>query len=137
MAWVDGYGTVVENVSPRVTSFSVIVQTFELATTSEMLACIWSPGATVMLTLSDGAGTSSYHAEYDAFPVESTSCSVPVWISVLSPAVQPESMQPPPIPIQFDDASACPAVCWVAVGTVQLPVLEWKSLPPCSSAPWL
>jgi len=32
---------------------------------------------------------------------------VPVWISVESVAVQPASMQPPPIPIQSEEASAC------------------------------
>ena len=51
--------------------------------------------------------------------------------------MQPESTQPPPIPIQSDEASAWPEVCCVAVGTVQLPVMELNSLPPCSSAPWL
>ena len=73
---------------------------------------MWSPGSTVMLLIvSDGAGTSSHHAEYEAAPVESTSCSVPVWISVESVAVQPASMQPPPIPIQSEESSAWPAVC--------------------------
>ena len=58
------------------------------------------------LIVSDGAGTSSHHAEYDAAPVDSTSCSVPVWINVESVALQPASMQPPPIPIQSDESSA-------------------------------
>jgi hypothetical protein len=42
----------------------------------------------------DGAGMISHHAPYDAEP-ELTSCSVPVWMSVLSPTVQPASMQAP------------------------------------------
>jgi hypothetical protein len=90
----------------------------------------------MLLIVSEGAGTSSHHAEYEAAPVESTSCSVPVWISVESVAVQPASMQPPPIPIQSEESSACPAVCAVAVGTVQSPVIELNSLSPCSSVPW-
>src|SRR5437764_14327949 len=60
VAWVELYGTVVVNVSPRVTSLSVMFHTFELGTVSAIAACMWSPGATVMLTVSDGAGTSSY-----------------------------------------------------------------------------
>src|SRR5437588_12275395 len=88
------------------------------------------------LIVTDGAGITSHQAEYAAVP-EETSCSVPVWISVESVAVQPASMHPPPIPIQSDDDSSCPAVCWVAVGTVQSPVIELNSLPPCSSVPWL
>ena len=41
-----------------------MVQTSESATTSEIDACMWSPGSTVMLLIvSDGAGTSSHHAE--------------------------------------------------------------------------
>ena len=51
------------NVSFRVTSWSVIVQTFEPATTSAIDACMWSPGATVIEIEIDGAGTSSHHAE--------------------------------------------------------------------------
>jgi hypothetical protein len=91
----------------------------------------------MLLMVIDGAGTSSHRAEYDAGPVASTSCSVPVWINVRSVAVQPASMHPPPIPIQSDEASGCPAVCWVTVGTVQSPVTEVNSLLPCSSVPWL
>ena len=51
----------------------------------------------------DGPGMSSHHAEYEALPAASTSCSVPVWINVVSPIVQPASTQPPPIPIQSDE----------------------------------
>jgi hypothetical protein len=58
-------------------------------------------------------------------------------MSVLSPTVQPASTQPPPIPIQSEEDSDWPAVCWLAVGTIQSPEIEWKSLPPCSSVPWL
>src|ERR1700677_520544 len=106
----------------------VISQTSASAASWETEACIWSPGATVMeLMVSDGAGTSSYQAEYEGAPVADTSCSVPVWISVESVTVQPESTQPPPIPIQSDEASAWPAVCWVAAGTVQLPLMELNS----------
>jgi len=46
-------------------------------------------------------------------------------------------MHPPPIPIQSEESSAWPAVCWVAVGTVQSPVIELNSLLSCSSVPWL
>src|SRR5689334_7395533 len=88
------------------------------------------------LIVTDGAGTSSHHAEYEAVP-EDTSCSVPVWISVESVVVQPASMHPPPIPIQSEDDSSCPAVCCVAVGTVQSPVIELNIFPFCSSVPWL
>ena len=99
---------------------------------------MWSPGETVMLLIEmDGAGTSSHHAEYDGAPVASTSCSVPVWMSVESVTVQPASTHPPPIPIQSDDASAWPEVCGVAAGTVQSPEMELNSLLPCSSVPWL
>src|SRR4051794_30647999 len=102
-----------------------------------MSACMWSPGWIVMLVIAiDGPGMSSHHATYDALP-ELTSCSVPVWMSVLSPTVQPASMQPPPIPIQSDEDSSWPARCAVAVGTVQLPEIELNSLPPCSRVPWL
>jgi hypothetical protein len=95
-------------------------------------------GPTVIVVIvTDGTGTSSHHAEYDAAPEASTSCSVPVWMSVLSPTVQALSTQPPPIPIQSDDASACPAVCCVTVGTVQSPVIDVKSVSPFSSEPWL
>src|SRR5437764_5585280 len=108
------------------------------ATTSEIAACMWSPGCTLMPEIvSDGTGTSSHQAEYEAVPFAATSCSVPVWIRVLSPTVQFASIQPPPIPIQSDDDSACPAACCVAVGTVQSPVIELNSLLPCSSVPWL
>jgi len=101
-----------------------------------MSACMWSPGRTVMLLIAiDGPGMSSHHAPYDALP-ELTSCSVPVWISVLSPTVQLASTQPPPMPIQSDDASS-PDACWLAVGTVQSPAIELNCLPPCSSVPWL
>src|ERR1700694_5739023 len=100
-----------------------MVQTFENGTASAIEACMRSPGATCIEIVSDGAGISSYHAEYDGVPFDETSCSVPVWISVESPTVQPASTQPPPIPIQSDEDSACPALCWRAVGTVQLPVM--------------
>ena len=93
------------NVSFSVTSCSVIVQTSESGTSSAIEACIRSPGCTVIEIEIDGAGTSSHHAEYDAWPPE-TSCSVPVWISVSSPTVQPESTQPPPMPIQSDEFSS-------------------------------
>jgi hypothetical protein len=59
----------------------------------------------------DGPGMISHHAEYEEPPVAGASCSVPVWISVLSPTVQPLSTQPPPIPIQSDEYSSCPLVC--------------------------
>jgi hypothetical protein len=39
------------------------------------------------------------------------------------------------MPIQSAESSACPEVCWVAVGTVQFPVIEVNSFPPCSTAP--
>src|SRR3954451_23080354 len=136
VACVELYGTVVVNVCPRVTFCSVIFQRFAPATTSEMSACMWSPCWIVMLVIAiDGPGMSSHHATYDALP-ELTSCSVPVWMSVLSPTVQPASMQPPPIPIQSDEDSS-PDACWVAVGTVQSPAIELNCLPPCSSVPWL
>jgi len=83
----------------------------------------------------EGAGTSSYHAEYDGCPLASTSCSVPTWISVLSPTVQLESTQPPPIPTQSADDSDCPAVCWASAGTVHSPANEWNCLPLCSIVP--
>src|SRR5579884_3191331 len=100
-------------------SLSVIFHRLLPAISSAIEAYMRSPGLTVMLIVSEGAGMISHQAEYEACPVALTSCSVPVWIRVLSVTVQPASTQPPPIPIQSDDASACPAVCWVAVGTVQ------------------
>jgi hypothetical protein len=41
------------------------------------------------------------------------------------------------MPIQSEEAAACPALCWAAVGTVQSPETELKSLLPCSRVPWL
>src|SRR5947209_1715502 len=58
-------------------------------------------------------------------------------MSVESVAGQPEATQPPPMPIQVDEYSAWPLVCCVAVGTVQSPLTELKSLLPFSSVPWL
>src|SRR5262245_43394618 len=114
-----------------------MLQRFEPASTSATTACMWSPGATVMFVIViEGAGTSSHQAEYDARPAASTSCSVPVWISVPSPIVQPASTQPPPMPIQSDENSAWPGECCVAAGTVQSPLIDVKTLPPCSSEPW-
>ena len=69
---------------------------------------------------SSGAGHELVPAAYDARPVALTSCSVPVWISVESVAVQPESMQPPPIPIQSEESSAWP--CGVLGGGRHRPV---------------
>lgn len=66
-----------------------------------------------------------------------TSCSVPVWISVLSVTVQPASTHPPPMPIQSEEAAACPGLWLPAAGTVQSPVIEWNCFVPCSSVPWL
>src|SRR5579862_9568129 len=115
----------------------VIVQTLLSATSSAIDACMWSPGWTVIVEIViDVTGTSSHHAEYDVEPSAATSCSVPVWMSVLSVTVQAASTQPPPIPIQSDESSAWPAVCWVAVGTVQSPLSELKSVPPFSIEPW-
>src|SRR3954469_20549280 len=106
-----------------------------------MSACMWSPGWIVMLVIAiDGPGMSSHHAPYDALP-ELTSCSVPVWMRVLSPTVQPASMQPPPIPIQSDEDSSpeprAPDPCRGAAGPAHSPAIELNCLPPCSSVPWL
>src|SRR5438105_1872975 len=61
---VDAYGTVVEKLSLRVTSFNVIVQSPESVTASATDACMRSPGETPMLPIvTAGAGTSSHHAE--------------------------------------------------------------------------
>src|SRR5437868_1936224 len=99
---------------------------------------MWSPGDTLKFEIvRPGPGMTSHHAEYDALPLASTSCSVPSWISVASPALQLASTQPPPIPIQVEEYSSWPRVCWVAVGTVQSPVIELKKPLPGSSAPWL
>ena len=47
-----------------VVSLIVIFQRLELGTTSATVAVMWSPGETDMLVIvSDGAGTSSHHAE--------------------------------------------------------------------------
>jgi len=79
--------------------------------------------------VTDGAGTSSHHAEYDGAPVALTSCSVPVWIRVLSVTVQPASRQPPPIPVQADEYSASFRVCWLTFGTVHVPETDsWRLL---------
>jgi hypothetical protein len=41
----------------------MIVQTLEPATTSEMSACMWTPGCTVMFEIAmDGPGMISHHA---------------------------------------------------------------------------
>jgi len=119
---VELYGTVCVNVSFRVTSWSVITQTFEFGTVSAIEACMWSPGWIVIEIASEGPGMISHHAEYSEPPVAGASCSVPVWISVLSPTMQLASTQPPPMPIQSDENSSCPFVCELAVGTVQSPV---------------
>src|SRR5436190_16937813 len=115
-----------------------IVQTFEFGVFSPMIAFILSPAWMVMEEMViDGAGMSSYQAEYDPCPDPSTSCSVPVWISVLSVTVHPASTQPPPIPIHDDEYSASPGLCGDAVGTTQAPETAWNSLPPSSIEPWL
>ena len=50
-----------------------------------MSACMWSPGETLKFEMvSPGPGITSHQAEYDGWPEESTSCSVPVWIKVKS-----------------------------------------------------
>src|SRR4051794_19481430 len=87
VACVELYGTVVVNVWPLVVFVSVIFQAFAFATTSLTSAWKRSPGETGRLTLSDGPGMISHHAEYDARPPASTSDSVPVWMSVLSPTL--------------------------------------------------
>src|SRR6185437_9318814 len=94
------------------------------------------PGATGSETAVEGTGISSYQAEYDALPLASTSCSVPACTSVSSVSAHEDSRQPPPIPTHVADDSASPALAWVAVGTVQVPLTEVKSLP-FSIAPWL
>src|SRR3954451_16649076 len=106
-------------------------QTSEFGTASVMSACMWSPGDTLKFEIvRPGPGMTSHQAEYEALPFASTSCSVPSWISVASVALQPESMQPPPIPIHVDEYSSWPRVCDVAVGTIQSPEIELKSLLP-------
>ena len=98
---------------------------------------MWSPGLIVIEMSIDGPGMTSHQAEYAEPPAAGASCSVPVWISVLSPTVQPASTQPPPMPIQSDEYSSCPFVCELAVGTVQSPVIELKRVPPSASDPRL
>src|SRR5205807_1796421 len=61
----------------------------------------------------------------------------PSWINVLSVTRQFAATHPPPIPIHVEEYSACFAVCCVAVGTVQSPVIALKSFPPFSIEPWL
>src|SRR5258708_231609 len=91
-----------------------------------------------MLMPIEGPGMTSHQAEYDGLPDAETSCSVPVWISVLSVTVHVASTQPPPIPIQSEEAADWPVVCWLAAGTVQSPLIEWNCFtPPCSRVPWL
>ena len=51
--------------------------------------------------------------------------------------VQPELTQPPPMPTQVEENSSSPALCAVAVGTVQVAEISWKVVPPFSSIPWL
>src|SRR5207302_222153 len=41
------------------------------------------------------------------------------------------------MPIQLEEFSASPALCWVAVGTFQSPEIWLNSLLPCSTVPWL
>lgn len=43
--------------------------------------------------------------------------------------------KPPPMPIQSAEYSAWPLVCWVAVGTIQLPVIELNTVSFFSSSP--
>ena len=87
----------------------MITQTFEFGTVSAIEACMWSPGLIVIEMSIDGPGMISHQAEYAEPPAAGASCSVPVWISVLSPTVQPASTQPPPMPIQSDENSSCPS----------------------------
>ena len=53
----------------------------------------------------DGPGMISHQAPYDALP-ELTSCSVPVWMSVLSPTVQLASTQPPMVTEPYELSEA-------------------------------
>src|SRR5207248_3271501 len=97
-----------------------------------------SPALTGRVSMvTPGAGMSSHHAEYEALPLASTSCSVPAWMRVLSVIRQVASTQPPPMPIQVEEYSASPLLCWVAVGTTQSPETWWNSVPPFSMVPWL
>ena len=122
VACVDAYGTVWDHDCRVVLSRRTMVHTFDPGTASVMAAWSRSPGWIVsdeMVVL--GAGTSSHHAVYAAFPLLATSCSEPSWMSVGSVAEQLLSIQPPPIPIHVEDCSACPLWCWVGLGTVQFP----------------
>src|SRR3989442_6173053 len=112
---VEAYGTVELNDCPVVRSLSWMVQTLVLGTFSAIDALILSPAWIVIPEIvMAGAGISSYQAEYEAWPDRSTSCSVPVWISVVSVTMHWASTQPPPIPIQLEEYSASPGFCGVA-----------------------
>src|SRR6266550_6376525 len=115
-----------------------MVQTLDPGAASAMSTWMRSPAPTVKLSMgTEGAGTSSHHAEYEAFPWASTSCSVPAWISVPSVTRQSAVTQPPPMPTQEEEYSSSPALWELAVGTTQSPATCEKSFPPCSAAPWL
>src|SRR2546428_7806239 len=111
-----------------------------------MSAWNWSPALTG--SADDGigvgwSGISSYQAEYCDWVAgvcvgsQTTSCSVPVWMRVLSVWLHWASTQPPPIPIQDEEASCSNWRCALALGTVQSPVTEWKPALPRSIWPWL
>src|SRR2546423_645370 len=111
--------------------------TSEFGTVSAIDAWMRSPGWIVSEVIwMLGAGISSHHAEYEALPDDETSCSVPAWINVVSPTLQFASTHPPPIPIHDEEYSSWRAVCCVAVGTVQSPVMPLNVVP-FSRAPWL
>src|SRR5439155_25662984 len=44
-------------------------------------------------------------------------------------ALQPESTQPPPIPIQLDEYSASPAFRCCTSGTIQSALIDWTVVP--------
>ncbi len=95
------------NESPFVAFLSLMVQTFEPGVASAILAVMRSPGRMVIPVIwMLGSGMTSHHAQYEAVPDLATSCSVPVWISVLSVTVQPASTHPPPTPIHDEEYSA-------------------------------
>jgi hypothetical protein len=78
-------------------------------------AVIVFPGATLSLTLIEGAGTSSYQAWYVAFPVRLQSADVPTCSSACEPALKP------PRPTHVAENSDLPAT-QLARGCFQVPV---------------
>src|SRR5579872_1185442 len=99
-----------------------------------MVTVMESPGWTLMLGMTvSGAGRISHHAEYCGVPL-TTSCSVPAWMRLVSPELNPSIpvhtaeyvLDPPRRP----PSKPPPPLEPVTVGTVHVPLTLVYALTP-------